>query len=81
MDYVTSELGREARRSEILKIDIASTTSFDKYPAKQHARRVAEKLDVSHGLIYLPGAETTFFEDSDQSPSFRQRRYFYYLSG
>ena len=81
MDYLTEELRREADRPETFNITITSTTSFDKYPAKQHAKRVAEKLGAPHGLIYLQGAETVFFDDSDQSPSFRQRRYFYYLSG
>lgn len=36
---------------------------------------------MSEGLIYLPGAPTIFLEDSDQPRPFRQRRYFYYLSG
>ncbi|KAJ9221349.1 hypothetical protein DTO271D3_8991 [Paecilomyces variotii] len=53
----------------------------DKYPAKQHVRRVAARLGVSHGLIYLEGKPTTYLDDSDQTVPFRQRRYFYYLSG
>ncbi|KAI9655156.1 MAG: hypothetical protein M1821_005639 [Bathelium mastoideum] len=81
MDYVTDQLGTEADRPERLEIKIASTTSLDKYPAKQHAKRVAHNLRVSHGLIYLPGAATVLLEDSDQAQPFRQRRYFYYLSG
>ncbi|KAF9884667.1 hypothetical protein FE257_001360 [Aspergillus nanangensis] len=52
----------------------------DKYPAKQHARRAAVKLD-SPGLIYLAGQPTINWGDSDQPRTFRQRRYFYYLSG
>ncbi|KAJ5578533.1 uncharacterized protein N7459_007497 [Penicillium hispanicum] len=56
-------------------------TSCDKYPAKQHARNVARKLGVSHGLIYLAAEPTVNWRDSDQSRPFRQRRYFYYLSG
>ncbi|KAJ5089315.1 hypothetical protein N7532_007999 [Penicillium argentinense] len=58
-----------------------SGTSLDKYPAKQHARKVARKLGVSHGLIFLAGQPTVNWRDSDQSRPFRQRRYFYYLSG
>lgn len=49
--------------------------------AKLHARAVARRLGVRDGLIYLPGLEDTNYEDSDQPPVFRQRRYFYYLSG
>lgn len=49
--------------------------------AKQHARRVAAKLGATHGLIYLAGEPTVNWGDSDQVRPFRQRRYFYYLSG
>ncbi|KAH8698838.1 putative Xaa-Pro aminopeptidase [Talaromyces proteolyticus] len=58
-----------------------SAPSVDKYPAKQHARKVASKLGISRGLIYLIGKPTVLFDDSDQAEAFRQRRYFYYLSG
>ncbi|KAJ6031889.1 hypothetical protein N7540_002621 [Penicillium herquei] len=56
-------------------------TSCDKYPAKQHARNVARKLGISHGLIFLAGQPNILLRDSDQERPFRQRRYFYYLSG
>lgn len=49
--------------------------------AKQHARTVASKLGVGRGLIFLVGKPTVFLDDSDQAVPFRQRRYFYYLSG
>lgn len=49
--------------------------------AKLHARGVAKRLGVKHGLIYLPGLPSMTYEDSDQEVYFRQRRYFYYLSG
>ncbi|KAL7626572.1 hypothetical protein AAE478_003344 [Parahypoxylon ruwenzoriense] len=52
-----------------------------KYPAKLHARRVAEELGAENGIIYLPGQLESTWEDSDQGPPFRQRRYFYYLTG
>ncbi|KAL7932108.1 peptidase M24, structural domain-containing protein [Trichoderma chlorosporum] len=52
-----------------------------KYPAKEHARKVAQKLGVSDGIIYLPGKQSQNYEDSDQPPPLRQRRYFFYLSG
>ncbi|KAF1943932.1 hypothetical protein EJ02DRAFT_432880 [Clathrospora elynae] len=54
---------------------------FEKYPAKQHAQRVQEKLGVEEGLVYLPGQPAWNNEDSDMPAPFRQRRYFYYLSG
>jgi Xaa-Pro dipeptidase len=38
-------------------------------------------MGVSHGLIYLAGQPTVYWDDSDQLRPFRQRRYFYYLSG
>ncbi|KAL3419360.1 metallopeptidase family M24 [Phlyctema vagabunda] len=56
-------------------------TVVEKYPAKLHARSVARRLGVRDGLIYLPGLAERNYEDSDQPPPFRQRRYFYYLSG
>ncbi|PHH54236.1 putative Xaa-Pro aminopeptidase [Ceratocystis fimbriata CBS 114723] len=58
---------------------------FAKFPAKLHARKVADELykahRVSKGLIFLPGQPTTEYEDSDQGPRFRQRRYFFYITG
>ncbi|UZP35354.1 hypothetical protein NXS19_003170 [Fusarium pseudograminearum] len=57
------------------------SSSGNKYPAKLHARKVVKELSVTDGLIYLPGEPTRLYEDSDQSPPFKQRRYFYYMSG
>ncbi|KAK2864945.1 hypothetical protein FQN49_004066 [Arthroderma sp. PD_2] len=57
------------------------STNIDKYPAKQHARRVAARLSKRIGLIYLPGQQTVLSEDSDQARHFKQRRYFFYLTG
>ncbi|KAI9803296.1 MAG: hypothetical protein M1825_002087 [Sarcosagium campestre] len=56
-----------------------------KYPAKSHAKRVVEYLksksqDVK-GIIYLEGQKTKMIEDNDGTAPFRQRRYFYYLTG
>ncbi|KAE9986794.1 hypothetical protein EG327_004163 [Venturia inaequalis] len=62
-------------------IHLDTSAGLDKYPAKQHARAAAAKLGVDTGLIYLAGAPTVLLEDSDQAVPFRQRRYFYYLSG
>ncbi|KAL3468221.1 peptidase M24, structural domain-containing protein [Aspergillus heterothallicus] len=64
-----------------IRITVLTESECDKYPAKQHARRVAAKLGVRDGLIYLAGKATRNWGDSDQQRPFRQRRYFYYLSG
>ncbi|KAL4768927.1 putative Xaa-Pro aminopeptidase pepP [Aspergillus nidulans var. acristatus] len=56
----------------------------DKYPAKAHARRVAEGLKAlghSGGAIYLEAQKTRLIEDNDEPVPFRQRRPFFYLSG
>ncbi|KAJ5170665.1 uncharacterized protein N7500_003448 [Penicillium coprophilum] len=55
-----------------------------KYPAKAHARRVAESLKSRHGgagIIYLEAQKTRLIEDSDEDMPFRQRRPFFYLTG
>ncbi|KAK7446236.1 metallopeptidase family M24 [Colletotrichum acutatum] len=44
-------------------------------------RLVAAELNASDGLVFLPGEPSRSYEDSDMGPTFRQRRYFYYLSG
>ncbi|KAF2728620.1 hypothetical protein EJ04DRAFT_569387 [Polyplosphaeria fusca] len=60
---------------------LEAKSQLEKYPAKQHARRVQENLGVEEGLIYLAGEATRQVEDSDRPVPFRQRRYFYFLSG
>ncbi|PQE10811.1 metallopeptidase family M24 protein [Rutstroemia sp. NJR-2017a BBW] len=56
-----------------------------KYPAKQHAKRVVEYLKSKHpdatGVLYLESQKTTMIEDNDEAAPFRQRRFFYYLTG
>ncbi|KAK5689404.1 hypothetical protein LTS12_028874, partial [Elasticomyces elasticus] len=56
-----------------------------KYPAKAHARRVAGYLHErgydGPGVIYLEAQRTRLIEDNDETMPFRQRRFFYYLSG
>ncbi|KAI4731498.1 putative Xaa-Pro aminopeptidase [Aureobasidium sp. EXF-10728] len=64
-----------------LDIAVETASVLDKYPARQHAQRVARSLDVDQGLIYLPGEQTINWPDSDQPRAFRQHRYFLYLSG
>ncbi|QIW96352.1 hypothetical protein AMS68_001870 [Peltaster fructicola] len=64
-----------------LEITIRTTGGVAKYPAKAHARRVAEKTGLSEGIIGMQGTNTRFFSNSDQPQPFRQDRYFYYMSG
>ncbi|KKY14583.1 putative prolidase [Phaeomoniella chlamydospora] len=57
-----------------------------KYPAKAHAKRVAEFIAAAgaggrDGVIYLESQKTHMNEDNDQQAPFRQRRPFFYLSG
>ncbi|KAI6772901.1 hypothetical protein HG530_003859 [Fusarium avenaceum] len=56
-----------------------------KYPGKAHAKRVVDLIrkDVpdANGIIYLESQMTKMMEDSDEPEPFRQRRYFYYLTG
>ncbi|ROV92297.1 hypothetical protein VSDG_07257 [Cytospora chrysosperma] len=57
-----------------------------KYPGKLHAKRVAEYIrskipDATTGVIYLEGGKTRMIEDCDQEEHFRQRRFFFYLTG
>ncbi|KAI0598606.1 metallopeptidase family M24-domain-containing protein [Biscogniauxia sp. FL1348] len=63
------------------KLEPLSAKPSGKYPAKIHARKVAKELGAQNGIIYLPGQLEATWEDSDQGPPFRQRRYFYYLAG
>lgn len=52
---------------------MASTDTIlaGKYPAKQHARRVAELLQQRQGVIYLEAQKTRIIEDSDGEMPFR----------
>ncbi|CAI6337205.1 unnamed protein product [Periconia digitata] len=56
-----------------------------KYPAKEHAKKVAEWLIANGGdktgTIYLEAQKSRLIEDNDGEAPFRQRRFFYYLSG
>ncbi|KAJ5102889.1 hypothetical protein N7532_003418 [Penicillium argentinense] len=54
-----------------------------KYPAKVHARRVAQALQAQGeaGAIYLEAQKTRMIEDNDEAMPFRQRRPFFYLTG
>ncbi|KAL2019053.1 hypothetical protein VTK56DRAFT_10157 [Thermocarpiscus australiensis] len=56
-----------------------------KYPAKRHAKRVVDyirsKVPNATGVLYLESRMTKLLEDSDAPEPFRQRRFFYYLTG
>lgn len=65
---------------DIISVNVTAKPR-EKYPAKLHARSVAKRLAVKSGLVYIPGLPFLDYEDSDQPVAFRQRRYFYYLSG
>ncbi|KAH8805606.1 putative Xaa-Pro aminopeptidase pepP [Xylogone sp. PMI_703] len=56
-----------------------------KYPAKAHAKRVVEYIRKKNpgatGALYLEGQKSKMIEDNDETIPFRQRRYFYYLTG
>lgn len=56
-------------------------SSFEKYPAKQHAQGVAAQLKLNNGLILLQGTKTKYYKDSDLPIPFRQDRSFYYITG
>ncbi|KAJ4144423.1 hypothetical protein LMH87_003307 [Akanthomyces muscarius] len=71
-EFDAISLGKKRSDDEILS---------GKYPAKNHARKVAHELGVDKGIVYLVGEPERLFPDSDQGPKFRQQRYFYYLSG
>ncbi|KAI9927343.1 hypothetical protein ASPWEDRAFT_117324 [Aspergillus wentii DTO 134E9] len=64
---------------------MADSILAGKYPAKAHARRVAEYLQArgydNAGVIYLEAQKTRLIEDNDEAMPFRQRRPFFYLSG
>ncbi|KAF5021310.1 hypothetical protein F66182_6708 [Fusarium sp. NRRL 66182] len=56
-----------------------------KYPAKAHAKRVVElirkEIPDANGILYLESRMSRLMEDSDEPEPFRQRRFFYYLTG
>ncbi|RMZ84110.1 hypothetical protein DV738_g519, partial [Chaetothyriales sp. CBS 135597] len=66
-------------------MSLTDTTLKGKYPAKAHCQRVAKYLTdrglPEDGVIYLEAQKTRLEEDDDQAVAFRQRRYFFYLSG
>lgn len=67
--------------------------TVDKYPAKEHAKRTAANLKVigeqkgenaglwTESLVYVAGTKSQLWPYSDQNVTFRQSRYFNYLTG
>ena len=66
---------------QVKSIKIAMKGGIDKYPAKAHCQRVADKLNFENGVIVLCGEQAAVYSDSDQPCPFRQNSYFYYLTG
>lgn len=77
----TSVSDKEKLRLKQQLNDAWLNEKLGKYPAKLHAKKVAKELGVQNGVVFIPGQEDKRYEDSDMGPEFRQRRYFYYLSG
>ncbi|OTB17931.1 hypothetical protein K445DRAFT_315670 [Daldinia sp. EC12] len=78
---LTEVVGNRSIEVNVAELEAKADEGVKRYPAKQHARKVAKELGADNGIIYLPGQLESTWEDSDQGPPFRQRRYFYYLTG
>ncbi|KAI1453592.1 metallopeptidase family M24-domain-containing protein [Annulohypoxylon moriforme] len=78
---LTDVARRSVEVNNVAELEAKDGEGPKRYPAKHHARKVAKELGTDNGLIYLPGQLESTWEDSDQGPPFRQRRYFYYLTG
>jgi len=63
------------------KSSVDDYLASNKYPAKRHAELVAKELQLTSGLLYLESQKAKLLEDNDSEAPFRQRRYFFYLSG
>ena len=86
--FIISSIRSDSLRQKRSSYHIMSSVDkilHGKYPAKAHARRVADYLIQSgfpkDGVIYLEAQKQRFNEDNDQEQHFRQRRPFFYLSG
>ena len=66
-------------------MSLTDTTLKQKYPARAHCQRVAKYLTdrgfPHDAILYLEAQKAELHEDCDQEKQFRQRRYFFYLSG
>ncbi|KAK4033592.1 peptidase M24, structural domain-containing protein [Parachaetomium inaequale] len=67
------------------ELRLTAHSFLGKYPAKRHAQRVVDyirsKMPDATGVLYLEGRATKLLEDNDEPEPFRQRRFFYYLTG
>jgi Xaa-Pro dipeptidase len=79
--HLEAETPLDKYPGESLRSRSSAVMELTNNAAKQHARRVQEKLGVEEGLIYLPGQRSRNNEDSDMPAPYRQLRYFYYLTG
>lgn len=86
----TTTIARSSHHHQYRTMTTAARMDFEttlkgKYPAKRHAQRVADyirnKVPGASGVLYLEGRATKLLEDNDEAEPFRQRRYFYYLTG
>lgn len=57
------------------------TAKQQRYPAKAHARRVAEILGFKEGVVHVNGQVSQQYVGTDSEVPFRQDRTFFYLSG
>lgn len=79
----TSTTRKQSRMASSTQ-DVAAILA-GKYPAKAHVKRVLEYMKSKgtpiDGVIYLEGQKERLVEDNDSPMHFRQRRFFYYLTG
>ncbi|KAF7897862.1 uncharacterized protein EAF01_008828 [Botrytis porri] len=85
---ITGDRSQTRINPRIIHRSMASSTDTilkGKYPAKEHVRKVVEyikrKEPEAEGLLYLEAQKTVMIEDNDEAAPFRQRRFFYYLTG
>lgn len=67
-------------------LEIPKFFTENKYPAKEHNKRVAEKFAATHDYLdklafLVPGDSVEPMKYCDLTKPFRQDRYYYYLSG
>lgn len=58
-----------------------SGNGVNKYPAKSHVRHVAELAGSPSSVLVIEGERNVNWANSDQPRTFRQDRYFYYITG
>lgn len=75
-------------RNRTMSLNHLKNIEGKKYPAKQHALNVKghfvsrqDSLNPNEVFFFISGEHLRLYPYSDQSPPFRQNRYFYYLTG